>query len=154
MRITPATKSVALVIVGLVLAVGGIYFLKGGTLFVGSTRLVSVFDDVNGLSTGVPVVLKGFKVGTVDEISFKKGPDFILLVKYHIYDDIELPVGSEARIISSDLLGSKSLELIPGRRDRPVKDGDTLRGTVEPGFKPSQQFVDSMVGKVLNNLTE
>ena len=77
-------------------------------------------------------------------------------VKFHINADIKLPANSKARIISSDLLGSKAMVIEPGNSTSFVSNNDTISGTVELSLSssiskvvaPVKEKLESLIGSV------
>jgi phospholipid/cholesterol/gamma-HCH transport system substrate-binding protein len=51
-------------------------------------------------------------------------------VKFHVYGNVQFPENSIVKI-KSDLLGSKTLEIVPGNAQAYAKKNDTLKGAVE-----------------------
>ena len=67
-------------------------------------ELKGEFQNINGLLNGAEVRYRGFKVGRVSKVS--PGPKKIL-VSFYVKDDIEVPQGSELRVIFDGLIGEK-----------------------------------------------
>jgi phospholipid/cholesterol/gamma-HCH transport system substrate-binding protein len=66
---------------------------------------------------------------------FQQGGKNKVLVKFLLTEDVMIPKGSIAKAISSDLLGSKAVEIIYSDATEFVKSGDTLTASTEEGFK-------------------
>jgi phospholipid/cholesterol/gamma-HCH transport system substrate-binding protein len=116
----------------------GLNFLKGSNIFTKKHFLYAVYPKIEGLIPANPVLLKGYKIGQVSEISLIKIKDTNqVLVKFQITEDVQIPVGSKARAISADLLGSKAVEIIFSKNMQFVKNGDTLIAESEEGFRES-----------------
>jgi phospholipid/cholesterol/gamma-HCH transport system substrate-binding protein len=131
-------------VIGLVvlLAIGlgiyGVSFLKGTNLFETQRKYYAVYDNIDGLEKANPITLNGFKVGMVKNISIDpKNQDKLLVTLLISEDHLKIPVDSRARIISSDILGSKAIDLYLGDSLIFVKSGDTLRSEMEAGLKES-----------------
>lgn len=127
-----------LVIVCMGLLFWGANYLKGTNILDNNRTYYAVYDRVDGLGISNPVVINGFKVGQVRKISFHADNSGKLLVAFSITEDqITIPNNTSARIISSDILGSKSVSLILG--DSPVEamDGDTLGSEIESSLTES-----------------
>ncbi len=110
----------------------GFNFLKGQSVFSTSNDFYAIYSELAGLSRGNPVVLNGFKVGQVNDIEFKEGTYDELIVSFSVISDISLPANTIAVIISSDLLGTKAIELKPGNASASVEDGDTIQSALQP----------------------
>jgi phospholipid/cholesterol/gamma-HCH transport system substrate-binding protein len=76
------------------------------------------------------VLLGGYKIGQVDDIRFVGFNEFA--VRLSVTSRIDLPLGTVAKMISSDILGTKAIELVPGTRPGSHSPGDTLAGEIEP----------------------
>lgn len=115
------------VLAGLALLFWGINFLKGRNLLANDRSFFAIYEEVNGLEVASPVVLNGLKIGQVEEISFlPDDPEAKLLVKILIKNDIEIPVNSFAHIFSSDIVGSKAIEVRRGDSTQLLMPGDTF----------------------------
>ncbi|MPM11613.1 hypothetical protein SDC9_57961 [bioreactor metagenome] len=122
-------------ILGMVLVYWGINFLKGKDIFSTQTVLYAEYENITGLQVANPIMLNGFKIGQISDIKFIPGGKGKLLVKMLITEDIAIPTNSVARIISSDLLGSKAMQIILGNSSNPAKSGDYLKGEIETDLK-------------------
>lgn len=122
-------------IAGIALVYWGINFLKGKNIFSNQTILYAEYTDIAGLQEANPIMLNGFKIGQVSTIEFKDGGVNTLIVKLLIDEDVHIPSNSIARIVSSDLLGSKAIVIIPGDSRSIVESGDYLIGEIETSLK-------------------
>jgi len=111
----------------------GLNYLKGIDLFSTSNKYYAVYDDVNGLVTSNPVILNGFKVGQVDRIEYAEDKSGKLIVTFRVKGDVYITKSTQAAI-TSDLLGSKTVELGYGDDRTEAKDGDTLIGSNSSGL--------------------
>lgn len=117
------------VILGLTIFVIAVYFI-GNTqnLFGKSTRITSVFTNVNGLQLGNNVRYAGVNVGTVKGIKIVN--DTSIAVDMFINQET-VPLikrNSVANISSDGLVGSMIVNIVPGRvpGSAVIKQGDTL----------------------------
>ena len=111
----------------------GLNFLKGVDIFNERTEFYAVYDKVEGLTVSNPVQINGFTVGNVRSIKFMADNSGRIIVKLEMHKiSFQLPKYTIARIVSTDLLGSKSINLILGNDlNNFHKAGDTLRSSVE-----------------------
>ena len=123
------------VIASLAMFIWGYNFLKGFNLFKDQRVIYAVYDEVSGLSRSNPVSVNGLKVGQVSDIYFE--PDFSgnIIVEITVETQIPIPRNSLALIYSSDLMGSKAIDLQLGDDTAYIKSGDTLRTRVEASLK-------------------
>lgn len=122
-------------ITGLVLLYWGINFLKGKNVFNNQVVLYADYDHVAGMVPASPVVVNGFKIGQVSDISFIPGQNGKLRIKMLIDEKLDIPENSVARIESSDLLGSKAVVIHLGQSNSMAGSGDFLKGELEMDLK-------------------
>jgi phospholipid/cholesterol/gamma-HCH transport system substrate-binding protein len=113
----------------------GFNFLKGNDLFKNTNTYYIYYDRIEGLNESSPVTVNGYKVGKVAEIVFLPADNCRLLIKIEIDNEFQLPDSTIARIVSMDLMGSKGIELIFGKKSTFHSPGDTLIGEVEQSLK-------------------
>jgi len=125
------------IFVSLVLGCGiwGLFYLRGLDLFNKESRYFVQYDDIEGLVVSNPVQIKGLKVGQVTKISFSDNKYNGLIVEILIKHGYKLPKGTVAKIYSSDLMGSKSIELIIGNSNEVLSEGDTLKSDIEKSLQ-------------------
>jgi len=135
----------------------GIQFLKGVNIFSKKTVLYAVYPKLDNLIEANPVLVKGYKIGTINQISLiKRHGKYEVLVKMLITEKLEIPKNSIARVISTDLLGSKAIEIVYGDSHELALDNDTLLSESEQGLKeavdkrlaPLQAKVENLIGSI------
>ena len=77
----------------------GFYFLKGTNLFATKNKYYSIFDRVDGLYKSNPVVVNGYKIGTVGNMSIDQKTGKVT-VEMIAEDDFQIPDNSSATILS------------------------------------------------------
>lgn len=124
-----------IVVVAVALFIYGFNFLKGRDIFSSNMDLYAVYDQVDGITSNNTVQINGFKVGTVRDVLLD--PKTNKLVVHFIITDKNAIItdSSECMIFSDGLLGYKAIKIFNHKGGKPVKDGDTLRGTNESGLK-------------------
>ncbi|MBS1764181.1 MAG: MCE family protein [Bacteroidetes bacterium] len=149
MKISNEVKVGIAVIVTIAGFIWGLNYLKGTDLFASTNKYYVVYSDINGIVKTNPVIMNGFKIGKVDNIVYTADKSGKLIVTLKIDADIFVPRSSSAVIVSSDLLGSKAIELEFGEGSAPAKNGDTLMGNVESGLteqiKPLKNKAEGLV---------
>ncbi len=142
--------------------VWGINFLKGTNLFSHKYYLYAVYPKIDNLIPANPLLIKGYKIGQVNSITLiQHQGETKVLVKFILTEDVDIPKGSIARAISADLLGSKAVEIIPGKSTELVKSGDTLIAETEQGLKesfskqfaPIQAKAENLIGNIDSVMT-
>ncbi len=123
------------ILAGFVILIFGLRFLKGIEIFSNGTDYYVVYDNVDGLNSGSPVVYKGLKVGRVKKATLHPTQKGKILVYCVFTEDVFLPVDSKAQIFSLDLLGAKGVNLIEGSSTSFLMANDTIRAAYEESFK-------------------
>ncbi len=138
MKVSKEFKIGIVVISAISILIWGVSFLKGINLFSPKYELYAVYPRIENLITANPLLVNGYKIGQVSEIKLinHRGKQQVL-VKFNLNENINIPIGTIARAESSDLLGSKAVELIFSDRTEYVKSGDTLASESEQSLKES-----------------
>ena len=129
-----------------------INYLKSNDIFVSDRSFYAIYNDVEGVSSGTPVTISGFNVGSVQDIRFY-GNNSELLLKFRVENDFEFSTNSIAQIYETGLIGGKALAIIPVEGKNLAVSGDTLQSDIAPGLtelvndklSPLQEKIESMV---------
>lgn len=113
----------------------GINFLKGRDLFNINNTYYAMYDQVNGIQKSSAIVIKGFKVGVISDITYNPAQSDKIVLHFSIKNKFKIPENSSARIYSDGLLGGKAVEIELGNSDKYLHDGDTL-----PSFMDKDLF--------------
>lgn len=111
----------------------GVNFIKSRNVFSKDNTFYAVYNQADGIEVSSPVVIKGFRVGTVEKVNFDIKTANVI-VKMTVKKEYPLPVDSKAKIASSSLLGGKQLEIQLGIGEQYYANGDTLRTVIEPNL--------------------
>ena len=109
----------------------GYNFLKGRNLFSAYYYYHASFEKIDGLQKSSTVTINGFVVGVVSDIQFASEKLDNLVVEIGVKKSFEIPDNS-MMVISSDLLGTKSIVLLLGDSKTIAKDGGFLSGSMAP----------------------
>lgn len=132
MKIGKEVKIGVLLIITIALLFWGFNYLKGNDIFSSSRKFYATYPRVEGLGISNPVVINGFKVGKVEQISLSEKVPGELLVRFSVdNEELFLPRDTRAKIVSSDILGSKSISLLLGQSKEPIVSGDTMISDIE-----------------------
>lgn len=163
MKISREFKIGIIVTSAIAVFIWGINFLKGHDLFSHKYELYAVYPKIDGLIEANPLLINGYKVGQINKISLTKtsNGEYNVLVKFLLTEEVNIPKNSIARAISSDLLGSKAVEIIYSNEKEFVKSGDTLVAETEEGLKtavskqlaPLQKKVEGLLSSVDSVMT-
>jgi phospholipid/cholesterol/gamma-HCH transport system substrate-binding protein len=124
MTISKEVRIGLLVTVAVVLFFIGFYFLKGANLFSNTYSYYCVYPDVDGLQNSANVQVNGLNVGHVTHMNLIEGQR--IKVEININRTIQLPEGTVATLTSSDLLGAKVIQLVPGNGPGVVQPNGTI----------------------------
>ena len=137
MKITKEFKIGLVVTAAIGLFIWGFNFLKGSNLFSSRFELYAVYPQIDGLIEANPVLVNGYKVGQINKISLTqdKNGKYAVLVRILLSEEVQIPKHSIAHAVSSDLLGSKAIEILYSNETTFVEPGDTLIAQNEEGIK-------------------
>ena len=134
----------------------GINFLKGRDLFTSSVHYYAVYDQVNGLQSSAAVLIKGYKVGSISDISFDPERSDKVVVEFSIKSKFKIPDDTNARIFSDGLMGGKAVELELGKSAKYLQQGDTLFSEINKDFLEVAgsefEFLKQRANDVINQL--
>lgn len=117
----------------IVLLYYGFHFLKGSDFFSTKTKYYTVYDNIDQLAVGNPVLVNGYAVGQVSRIKILQNKQNKVLVEINIDSDVSLGDSTKA-ILDSDFLGGKSILLSIGVVVKPKSPKDTILAEVAKGL--------------------
>lgn len=125
-----------LAVSAIVILVWGLSFLKGESLFKAENHYIAIYNKLDGLAESNPVMLSGYRIGSVENISFvEENNELKIIVKMKISNDFQLPVGTTAKIVNIDIMGTKGIDIIrPKTVNGYYGNGDTLRSSIDGGI--------------------
>lgn len=106
-------------------------------------------DKAPGLGKGDAVLLNGVDVGDVRSLDF--GRDNRVIVRTRLTRRLRLGEDPSARLVPVDLFGRMSLVLVPGRGERVLAPGDTLRGSTPTSLSSR---LDALAGRADRMLSD
>ncbi len=113
----------------------GFNFLKGKNLFSSQREFFAVYNDIDGLVEANPLLINGNRVGMVGKIKFLPNTKGQVIVSLMMQDEIDIPMNSVAKVVSSDILGSKAITILLGSSPQMAVKGDTLISSQEDNLK-------------------
>lgn len=125
---------IALVAVcGLVILFFGMNYLKGLNLFESDSKYYISFTDISGLASSSPIYADGYQVGVVKSINYDYNKRGGIVVEASIDEQLRIPKGSSAEIVS-DMLGNIKVNLLLANNPRErVMPGETIQGGINDG---------------------
>ena len=156
MKLSNETKVGILSALAILILILGFKFLKGEALFENKFNYYVEYKNINGLTTASQVVLNGLPIGRVKTLSLNSSRNNIIVAKLSINKDISIPINSEAKIVSADLLGTKQIAIIYSKSAEFNNNGDTLIGSIEQNLQqqvsetilPVQQKANQLLGSM------
>lgn len=135
----------------------GFNYLKGIDFFSPTNKYYAIYDNIDGLNVSNPVIVNGFSVGRVSNISILQELDNKILVQLDVDENVILGDSTVATLTNSDFLGSKAILLDIGHLANPVEDGDTLIADIDKGiaeFLESAQPLTDNLGITIRRINE
>ncbi|MGE5395122.1 MAG: MlaD family protein [Candidatus Saccharibacteria bacterium] len=129
------TKLGLLVIACLAILVWGINYLKGIDILRSNAKYYVIYDKVDGLIESSPVNINGYQVGQVEAIKFLDDYSGRLIATLSLRGDFKIGKGSVAKIVSSDIMGTKSVKMEIVRSTSYYRENDTIPGDIEGDLK-------------------
>ncbi len=150
MKISNETKVGALTAIAITVLILGFNYLKGKNITETSDEIYAVFKSVKGVGPANPVLINGLQVGKVAALKEKDKNLTGIIVTINLTKDVNIPDNSVASI-SSDLLGTTSLEIILGNSPTFLKPGATIQTVTTPGLLGE---VKSAIAPAVDNLNK
>lgn len=134
-KISKYTKLGFLILACMFILIWGINYLKGIDIFRRNTNYFVVYEKIDGLLKSSAVNINGYQVGQVTEISFLNDYSGRILVSLSLQGDFKIAKGSIAKIVSSDIMGTKSIKLEIVHSGEYYNPNDTIPGATESDLK-------------------
>ena len=112
----------------------GTNFLKGKDLFNRNTVYYAVYDQANGIQLSSAVKIKGFKVGSITDISYDHTRSDKIILELTIKSKYRIPDNSSARVFNDGLMGSRAVEIDLGSSSRCLERRDTIPSVMDRDF--------------------
>lgn len=137
-----------LTLVASVIFVWGLFWLMGTPVLRGGQDIYVLVDDGGGVKRSDRVHLQGVQVGIVTNVRLR--PEGGVVVNLRLDEQISLPADTRA-VISGDVFGAHSVDLIPGRSMVRVGAGDTIRGGTSPQLTQLAGDLSARVESILGS---
>jgi len=103
----------------------GINYIQNNRIFSSDKVLYGVFSSSDGLEASAPVISKGFRVGTVEDVDMNMETGKII-VTISVRKEYPLTTDSKIKITSSSILGGKVIEVVYGKEPSYYENHDTV----------------------------
>lgn len=125
MKISRETRIGIFVVAVLVASFFVINYLRGKDIFGKEMQICSHYENVEGLVVSNPVYIKGYKAGSVTEVSYNPETQ-VFDVTCSIVKKFAIPTDTKMTIYSVDLMGGKGIRLDLGTSTEYIEDGAEL----------------------------
>jgi phospholipid/cholesterol/gamma-HCH transport system substrate-binding protein len=150
LKISNETKVGILAAIAIAIFIVGYNFLKGNDIFISENEFYAKYDKVDGLAISKPVLVNGFQIGRVSDLTLQ--PNGQILAQFKINPNYVVPENTIARLESTDLLGSKAVIFDLGNSLKYAIDGDTLDANVQQNImdqvEPVQKKAQVIIAKL------
>lgn len=155
MKLSNETRIGALTVLALAVLILGYSFLKGSDVFSSENKFYAVYNSVDGLSISKPVLVNGFPIGRVSNMTLLANGH--TLCEFKVDSKYDIPKNTLAKLEGTDLLGSKAIVFELGNSKEMAPDGDTLHADIKGGLaeslQPVQKKAEAIVAKLDSILT-
>ena len=157
MKLTKEIKTGIIVVVAVSIVIYGFNFLSGTDILKKHNYLYAIYDKTDGLIEASPELVNGVKVGQVYRTHLiKRNDGYRVLVTFLLTEDVKIPKGSKAKLISSDILGSKAISISFSNELTYVQNNDTLLPDYEDDLKtavdkriaPLQKKAENLISSI------
>ncbi len=139
MKISNEARVGIIGIVTIAVLIWGINYMKGRNIFSTDYTLYAFYPETDGLEGSSPVLINGVRVGFIENIQLRTNESPAVKVALKIEDQYTFGEGSLAKLISTDLMGSKAIRIVTSGKQVFMQDLDTIDGLVEPDIISSLQ---------------
>jgi len=139
----------AIVLVGVAVFIVGMFYLTGRSLRTGGITIDVIFENVNGLKQGDPVLVSGVKKGRVARVGLERVKS--VRVTLELSKDVAPHIDASAAVAALDLFGAKFIDYNPGARDEMLASGRSIAGTSAPDIAGVAQGVANRANELMQN---
>jgi phospholipid/cholesterol/gamma-HCH transport system substrate-binding protein len=136
-----------LTVVATIIFFWGLFWMLGTPVFRGGMDVTVLLSDGGGLKRSDRVQLQGVQVGTVRSIELHPRGGVIVDLRLD-REDLALPTDTRV-VVTGDVFGAHTVDLIPGTSGISISPGDTLRGAASPQLSQIATDLGSRVESVL-----
>lgn len=135
-----------MIMAGLLMLYLALTWVKSTHLFAVSRNGYQIrFQDVSGLKEGDPVTVLGYPSGNVESIKIDGSG---ALVQITLSEDIAVQTDASAILKVKEIMGGKTIELLPGRSGRKLPEQQYIPGTTSldfsSAFAKTGEFMDKL----------
>ena len=142
-------KVAILAIIALAILYVGIKFLKGIKIFGHKQYYYGVFEDIGGLHESTNLLLNGYPIGKVTNISLLSSNPIRICAEILVTERISIPADSKFEVAPKDILGGTVVNIILGHSKQFAHNKDTLASYIVPQMTDG---LNEMKGQISNIL--
>jgi phospholipid/cholesterol/gamma-HCH transport system substrate-binding protein len=150
MKISNETKVGILTAVGIAVLILGYSYLSGSDLFSRENKFYAIYSSVDGLSVSKPVLVNGFQIGRVSDMKLRA--DGHTVVEFTIDHQYSVPSNTNAKLVSTDLLGGKAIRFEYGNSKVMAQNKDTLQSDIQGSLAESLQPIQTKAEHLITKL--
>ncbi len=130
----------------------GFRIMRDVPIFRLGTVLYATYPKVDGLTAGSPINISGIKIGSVRAMQILPNDSVLVTLNINMIDG--LPVGSIAYIRSTDLLGSKAIEIERSIATNLIPPNSVIEGRYDEGAFAGMAEMGKNIGDKVTEGTE
>jgi len=153
MKVSNETKVGILATFSITILILGYNFLKGENLFTTYNTYYAAYDDVEGLFKSNPVMINGYKVGQVSNVEMDPRT-LKLLVEIKVPNTIKVTKDAVVKIVNTDLIGSKGIQVLMGTSKAIARAQDTLASDKDQSMAKAMSKLIAPLSDKINVLLE
>lgn len=133
------------VIITILAVIATILFLEKNNFLQKGFTLNLVVQNAQGIKPGGDVLYRGLEIGSVEETKLISNG---VLLKLKITKTDSIPEDSKFKVTTTNLIGSPSIEIIPGKSKSILKDGEYLKGESGKSYSDIIQAVNKITDNI------
>jgi len=141
----------AFVLLGVVAFLSVLFLLTDPATFRGRYIVSTEVENAAGIRRGDPVQMRGVNIGRVHR--FELVPNGVSIA-LEIDGRWPIPADSRARLAGADLLGGRTVEIVPGESPTALRAGDVMPGEAASGIMDMADEMGAEARVVLDRMRE
>lgn len=150
MKISNETKIGVLTTIGITILILTYSYLRGNDVFSSTNKFYAIYNSVEGLAVSKPVLVNGFPIGRVSKMDLQS--DGRTIVQFKIEPKYNIPNNTLAKLVSTDLLGTKAIVFEMGNSKVYAEDQDTLKADIQGSLAQSLQPIQKKAEQLINKM--
>lgn len=130
----------------------GACFFKGVSAFGKKTYYYAVFENTGGLQASNAVMLNGYKIGQVTNVSIISDNPVRLCAELMITEPVNIPKDSKVQVAPKDLLGGTVVNILFGSDTHFLQSKDTLQAFVVPPMTDGMDELKAQLGSIMSSV--